>query len=592
MVCLRGLALARDEERAWDQAWSFVNPFRQIFQSNPAWALGGQRACRRIVQSGNTMAVNKVPLTPLALLRRNARVFPTREAVVYGAKRWRFAEFYSRVCRLANALRALGIVRESKVAVLAPNVPMALEAHFGIPLAGGVIVAINTRLDPREVAFILEHSRSEALLVDAAWLTGLEPIWGELRRLRRVVVYRDPVAPVSSPGFEDAADYEDILGGAEATEPPWTLEDEDQTIALDYTSGTTGKPKGAMYSHRSACLNALGNAMEAGMDRHARYLWTLPMFHCNGWCFTWGVPGVGATSICLRAVEGPVMRDLIRAERVTHFCGAPIVLQFLANLPEADRLRFETPVRASTGGAPPSPTLIAAMRRMNVEPTHLYGLTETYGPFTICEVQDDWVKLPLQSYAEKVARQGVAHLLAGELGVLDTELRPVPADGRTMGEICMRGNMVMQGYYRDEAATAEAFRGGWFHSGDLGVLHPDGYIELRDRAKDIIISGGENISTIEVENTLAAHPDIQEVAVVSRPDERWGEVPVAFVLPKPGRALAEADVIGFCRERLAHFKCPKTVIFEPLPRTSTGKVQKFLLRERLWAGQARRIKGH
>jgi len=538
------------------------------------------------------MPVNRVALTPLALLQRNARVFPTREAVVYGPGRWRYDAFYRRVCRLANGLRSLGLGRDSRVAVLAPNIPMTLEAHFGIPYTGGVIVAINTRLAPREVVYIIEHSGSEALLIDSAWLAGLESVWNELPRFRCVIVYHDPTVE-AAPAWVPAGtiDYEAFLASAEDTEPPWPVEDEDQLIALDYTSGTTGKPKGVMYTHRSTCLNAIGNTLEAGLDRHGRYLWTLPMFHCNGWCFTWGVPAVGATSICLRAVDAAAIRDLIVAERVTHFCGAPIVLQMLAALPGADALRFQTPVRASTGGAPPSPTLIATMRRMNVEPAHLYGLTETHGPFIICEVQDEWLQLSLEAYAEKVARQGVAHLLAGEASLLDEQLRPVPADGRTLGEICLRGNTIMKGYYRDEAATAEAFRGGWFHSGDLGVLHPDGYVELRDRVKDIIISGGENISTIEVENALSAHPDIQEAAVVSRPDAKWGEVPVAFVVPKPGRQLSEADVIAFCRGRLAHFKCPKAVIFEPLPRTSTGKVQKFLLRERMWEGQSRRIRG-
>ena len=535
------------------------------------------------------MLVNKVPLSPLSLLSRTATVFPDREAVVYGGQRWSFRAFQGRALRLAQGLKALGIVREEKVAVLAPNVPMVLEAHFGIPLAGGVIVAINTRLAPREVAYILEHSGSQALLIDSACLDPLRPIWSELPPLRRVIVYRDPAAQDSGWRPAQSVDYEDFLAEARTEKLDAEPADEDQLIAIDYTSGTTGKPKGVMYSHRSVALNALANAMESGLDRHSRYLWTLPMFHCNGWTFSWGVAGVGATSICLRQVEGRAMRETILAERVTHLCGAPIVLQFLADLPDSAELRFERPVRAMTGGAPPSPTLIATMRRMNVDATHLYGLTETCGPFTICEVQDDWPKLPLEQFAAKVARQGVPHLLAGEVAVLDPELRPLPADGASMGEICLRGNQIMRGYYKDEAATREAFRGGWFHTGDLGVLHADGYIELRDRAKDIIISGGENISTIEVENVLASHPDIQEAAVVSKPDPRWGEVPVAFVLPRPGRTLTEEDVIGFCRKRLAHFKCPKAVFFEALPRTSTGKVQKFALRERMWAGQQRRI---
>jgi fatty-acyl-CoA synthase len=546
---------------------------------------GAYSVARRIVPA------NYAPLSPLPILRRAARVFPRREAVIYGARRWTLAEFYGRALRLSNGLKSLGIGRDHQVAVLAPNVPMVLEAHYGIPLAGAAIVAINTRLAPREVAYILEHSGSRALLIDAVWLDQLRPLWSELPALTKVLVYGDLAAPGSGWRPAGSVEYDEFLSGFDEADAGIELDDEDRLIAIDYTSGTTGKPKGVMYSHRSAALNALANAMESGLDQHARYLWTLPMFHCNGWTFSWSVPAMGAASICLRQVDGAAIRDLIVAEGVTHFCGAPIVLQFLADLPGSAELRFEHPVRAMTGGAPPSPTLIAAMRRMNVEPTHLYGLTETCGPFTICEVQDEWIRLPLEQYAARVARQGVPHLLAGELAVLDQDLRPAPPDGVTLGEICLRGNPVMRGYYRDEAATQEAFRGGWFHTGDLGVVHPDGYIELRDRVKDIIISGGENISTIEVENLLASHPDIQEAAVVSRPDPRWGEVPVAFVLPRPGRELTEDQVIGFCRERLAHFKCPKAVYFEALPRTSTGKVQKFALRERMWAGHERRIQG-
>ena len=539
------------------------------------------------------MAVNHVPLTPLTLLERTARIFPTRTATVYEGERRSYGEFYERVCRLANALASLGVARESRVAVLAPNVPMVLEAHSGIPLAGGVIVAINTRLNGREIAHILEHSGSEVLLLDRGLAGVLEPVWGELRGLRHVILVDDPVLPAGE-GWrpESSRDYEEFLAAASAEVPAFPVEDEGQVIAIDYTSGTTGRPKGVMYTHRGALLNAISDCLQNGLTRDSVYLWTLPMFHCNGWCFTWALPAIGATSICLRQVEPLAVRERIQSEGVTHFCGAPIVLNMLATLPDAEQFRFEVRVRASTGGAPPSPTLLAAMDRMNVEAIHLYGLTETYGPITLCEVQDDWLRLPLEEYAQKVARQGVAHHLAGEVAVLDEKCRPVPADGTTMGEICVRGNTVMKGYYRDPEATEKAFAGGWFHSGDLGVLHPDGYIELRDRAKDIIISGGENISTIEVENALAAHPDIQEAAVVSRPDDKWGEVPVAFVLPKDGKTLTEEAVIAFCRERLAHFKAPKAVIFEPLPRTSTGKVQKFALRERMWEGHTARIKGH
>ncbi len=538
------------------------------------------------------MAVNQAPLTPLTLLKRTAAVYPTRIAVVHGERRTPFAQLQERAFRLANALLARGIRREDRVAVLAPNVPMVLEAHYGIPWAGAVIVAINTRLNAREVALILAHSGSRVLLADHVLLAGLEPIAAELGRLEQVWVADDPELSAAT-GWRPAGalDYEAVLAGASSAEPAQPLEDELQTIAIDYTSGTTGSPKGVMYSHRGALLNAVNDSLQTGLNARSVYLWTLPMFHCNGWCFSWAAPGLGARSICLRQVEPRRVRDLIEREGVTHFSGAPVILQMLAQLAETEPFRFERPVQAATGGAPPSPTLLAAMQKLNIQATHLYGLTETYGPCTICEVQEDWVRLPLDAYAAKLARQGVPHALAGELEVLDAGLRPVPADGKTMGEVCLRGNTVMKGYFRDPAATEKAFHGGWFHTGDLGVRHSDGYVELRDRAKDIIISGGENISTIEVENVLASHPDILEAAVVSRPDDKWGEVPVAIVALKPGRSLTAQALIAFCREQLAHYKCPHEVLFETLPRTSTGKVQKFALRERLWAGRTARIQG-
>ncbi len=539
------------------------------------------------------MAVNRVAMTPLTLLQRTARVFPERIATVYEGRRVPYRQFYERACRMAQGLKGLGLPHQGRVAVLAPNVPVMLEAHFGVPLAGGVLVAINTRLAAHEVAYIINHSGAELLVAERGMLGMVKAMLDDLPGVRKIIVAEDDLAgPDDGWRPPEALDYEEFLAAASADEPEIPVTDEDELISLNYTSGTTGKPKGVMFTHRGAYLNAVSNCLQNGLTGRSVYLWTLPMFHCNGWCFTWAVPAAGATSVCMRAVEPHRMRELIEAEGVTNFCGAPIVLNMLATLPGAEEFKFKNRVRASTGGAPPSPTLLAAMDRMNVEAIHLYGLTETYGPITICEVQEDWLKLPLEEYAAQVARQGVAHPLAGEVTVLDAENRPVPADAGTMGEVCVRGNIVMKGYYKDEAATEEAFRGGWLHTGDLGVLHPDGYIELKDRAKDIIISGGENISTIEVENTLDAHPDIAEAAVVSRPDKQWGEVPVAFVLPREGSKLTESEVIEFCRENLAHYKCPKEVIFEALPRTSTGKVQKFALRERMWEGQASRVKGH
>ena len=541
-------------------------------------------------------SVNRVPLTPLSLLERTARVFPDKTATVHGSERRTFREFRLRVNRLAHALKDLGLRTEGKVAVLAPNIPMVLEAHFAIPWAGGVIVAINTRLHSDEVAYILDHSGAEILLVDSALLGTIRPVMERLGGLRALVVHEaapGEVPPEADDGWRpaDALDYETLLAGSNAEPLAIPVTDELQVIAINYTSGTTGFPKGVMYTHRGAMLNVLADCLSLGLGRDTVYLWTLPMFHCNGWCFSWAVPGMGATSVCLRQVEPGRIRDLVAAEGVTLFCGAPVVLQLLASLAEREPFRFQRTVAAATGGAPPSPTLLAAMRDINVEVAHLYGLTETYGPSMVCEVQDGWLRLPPEDFAAQLARQGVGHHLIADFAVLDSGHRSVPPDGATMGEVCLRGNTVMLGYYRDEEATAEAFRAGWFHTGDLAVLHADGYVEVRDRSKDVIISGGESISTIEIENLLASHPDIEEAAVVSRPDEQWGEVPVAYVNPKAGKSLSEQAVIDFCRERMAHFKCPKAVVFEALPRTSTGKVQKYALRERLWAGQDKRVKG-
>ncbi|MCH8888245.1 MAG: long-chain-fatty-acid--CoA ligase [SAR324 cluster bacterium] len=537
-----------------------------------------------------TDACNYFPLTPQSFIRRSARVYPDKTAVIYGNRRYPYQEFFQRVCRQANALISMGVGQDVTVCSLMPNIPPQLESAYGVHMAGGILVALNYRLSPREIGYILNHCKARVLMVDYEFLPVIKEIAGELEHVRHFVVVQDGQSePEWQP--EGAVEYETMLASASIEDPAIFPRDENDTISINYTSGTTGLPKGVVYTHRGAYLNATCNLLEMTMSADSIYLWTLPMFHCNGWCFSWAAPGMGAASICMRQVEGRLMRDLIRDEGVTLFCGAPVVLQMLAALAEEEPFQFERPVKAGTGGAPPSPTLLAAMREINVEVSHLYGLTETYGPSTICEVQDHWLKLPAQEFAGQLARQGVGHHLIAELAVMDAEHNRLPADAETMGEVCIRGNTVMLGYYRDEAATAEAFREGWFHTGDLGVMHPDGYIEIRDRAKDIIISGGENISTIEVENMLAGHPDIAEAAVVSRPDDKWGEVPVAFVNLKPGKILSEREVIEFCRERMAHFKCPKAVIFEALPRTSTGKVQKFALRERMWAGQQKRIKG-
>jgi fatty-acyl-CoA synthase len=474
------------------------------------------------------------------------------------------------------------------VAFLCPNIPPLLEAHFGVPLAGGVLVAINTRLSAAEIRYILNHSEARLLFVDTELAPLIAPIRDELESVQVMVNIIDEQAGALGERLP-GADYESFLAGGAADPLPFWVEDENETISINYTSGTTGQPKGVMYTHRGAYLNALGEAVELGMNSDSVYLWTLPMFHCNGWCFTWGVTAVGGTHVCLRKFDPGKAISLIMAEGVTHFCGAPTVLIMLINDPAIHTLKLRRPLRIAMAAAPPSPTIIQRVEELGAEISHLYGLTETYGPHTICEWQAPWNELPVEQRARLKARQGVAYIHAAELRVVDEHMNDVPADAATMGEVVMRGNNVMKGYFKRPDATAEAFRGGWFHSGDVGVMHPDGYIELRDRAKDIIISGGENISTIEVEQTLYKHPAVLEVAVIAIPHDKWGEVPKAFITLKADAAASEQELIDFCRERLAHFKCPKVIEFGPLPKTSTGKIQKFKLREKEWLGYERRI---
>ena len=534
---------------------------------------------------------NYTPLTPQSFLRRNARVYPGKPAVIYGARQTTYAEFYERACRQANGLAKLGIGRGDKVALLAPNTPPHLEATFGVHMAGGVLVAINTRLSPREIAFIVNHSESDVMIVDWEWLPVIEEVHGELKRIRQFIVVHEQDGKA---GWEPegALDYEAFLASASTDDPGIMPEDENDLITINYTSGTTGSPKGVMYTHRSAYLNAVCNMLEMNMGPEAVYLWTLPMFHCNGWCYTWGVTAMGATHVCLRGVDPAEVIKTIIERQVTHFCGAPVVLKMIVDgAAEAGVSEFPHRVKVSTAAAPPSPSVIKGMMALNVDVIHVYGLTETYGPTTVCEIQPGWKDAQVDELAGLMARQGVPYILSEDLRVLDEQDRPVPADGQTMGEVCMRGNIVMKGYFKNPEASAEAFRSGWFHSGDLGVTHPDGYIELKDRAKDIIISGGENISTIEVENMLYTHPAVQDVAVVAKPDEKWGEVPIAFITPKEGVEVSEEEIIAYSRDNLAHFKAPKGVIFDTLPRTSTGKVQKYVLRERFWEGRDKRISG-
>jgi len=499
------------------------------------------------------------PLTPVAFLERSAAVWPDAVGVVDGGRRLTWSELRERARRLAVALQDAEIQAGDRVAYLALNTTELLEAHFGVPWAGAVLVAINTRLAADEIEYILDHSGARIVVVDPSLAHLVEGA-----PLERVIVIGE--------------EYEALLAGAADGEPEDRLVTDDDTISINYTSGTTGRPKGVMYTYRGAYLNALAEAHHAGLDSRSIYLWTLPMFHCNGWCFTWAVTAVGARHVCLPKVDPPVVWRLIADEGVTHLNGAPTVLVMLGADPAAHRL--EQPVKVTTAGAPPPPAVISRTEALGFRINHLYGLTETYGPITVCEWHPEWDDVADEERARLRARQGVGLVTSDPVRVVDSEMDDVPRDGETMGEVVMRGNNVMKGYFADEAATAEAFRGGWFHSGDLAVMHPDGYIEIRDRAKDIIISGGENISTIEVEKALVRHPDVLEAAVVAMPDEKWGERPKGYVTLRPGSELTAEELIAFSRETLPGFKAPSEIEFGELPKTSTGKVKKYELRAR------------
>ena len=523
---------------------------------------------------------NSVPLTPLSFLRRAAAVFPDRTAVIHGTRRYGWAEAEARCRRLAGALAGRGIGRGDTVAVLAANTPELFEAHFGVPMAGAVLNALNTRLDAATIAFILDHGEAKALIADREFSPTVKDALAHLDRKILVIDIDDPLAEGGA--LLGEMDYEAFLAEG-SPDFAWAMpEDEWQAISLNYTSGTTGNPKGVVYHHRGAYLLALGNILTWSMPAHPVYLWTLPMFHCNGWCFPWSIAAVAGTHVCLRKVEAAAIYDAIAAHGVTHFCGAPIVLGLIINAKPEDRRPFDRTVEIMTAAAPPPAPILEAIERLGFHVTHVYGLTEVYGPAVVCAWHEDWDSEDPATRARLKSRQGVAYPVLEGLMVADPEtLEPVPADGATMGEVFMRGNIVMKGYLKNPKATEAAFAGGWFHTGDLGVTHPDGYIELKDRSKDIIISGGENISTIEVEGVLYKHPAVLEAAVVARPDETWGETPCAFVTLKDGAGAVEAEeIIAFCRDNMAHFKAPKTVVFGPLPKTSTGKIQKFVLRER------------
>ncbi|MCK9993099.1 MAG: fatty-acyl-CoA synthase [Alphaproteobacteria bacterium] len=523
---------------------------------------------------------NYQPLTPLSFLRRTADVYPNRIAVVHGDVKFTYAEFYARCRRLASALSKRGIGRGDTVAILCPNIPQMLEAHYGVPFCAAVINTLNYRLDAAAIAFILDHGEAKVLIVDREF-SGLARDALALCKTRPLVIDVDDPEYTGEGSRIGEIDYESFIAKGD---PDFTCVmpgDEWDAIALNYTSGTTGNPKGVVFHHRGAYLLAMGNVVTASMQKHPVYLWTLPMFHCNGWCFTWSLSVAAGTHVCLRRTEAALIYAAIDKYKVTHMCGAPVVMGMLINAKPEERKSFSHSIEFFTAAAPPPASVIGAMTASGFSVTHLYGLTETYGPAVINDWHEEWNALPPDEQATVKARQGVRYPVLEALTILDPDtMQPVPSDGETMGEVMFRGNVVMKGYLKNPAASKESFEGGWYHSGDLGVLHPDGYIQLRDRSKDIIISGGENISSIEVEDTLYKHPGILEAAVVARADEKWGETPCAFVtLKHTHQNLTAQDIIAYCRENLAHYKCPRHVVFTELPKTSTGKVQKFKLRE-------------
>ncbi|CAJ2377130.1 MAG: acyl-CoA synthetase [Gammaproteobacteria bacterium] len=524
-------------------------------------------------------AANYAALTPLGFLERAASVYPDRPAVIDGGIENTWSETARRCRQLASALARKGIGKNDTVSVLAPNSRAAYEAHFGVPMAGAVLNAINTRLDAKTIAFILEHGEAKALLVDGECAEVARAALAECR-VKPVVIDIDGGA--SGGGNAGETTYEEFLAGGDAGyawQPP---ADEWDAISLNYTSGTTGDPKGVVYHHRGAYLNALSNIVGWQLPHHPVYLWTLPMFHCNGWCFPWSLAAVAGVNVCLRRIDAANIFEAIAARRVTHFCGAPVIMNMLINAGEKERRAFSHEIDMMTAAAPPPAAVLAEMRARGFRVTHVYGLTETYGPAVICAWQPEWSALPDAQQAEKNARQGVRYHALEGLNVLrpDDRMRPAARDGAEIGEAMFRGNIVMKGYLKNPESTARAFAGGWFHSGDLGVMHADNYLQLKDRSKDIIISGGENISSIEIEDCLYRHPEILEAAVVAAPHEKWGETPCAFVTRAPGSKLGEREVMEHCRGNLAHFKTPRAVVFGELPKTSTGKVQKYKLRER------------
>jgi fatty-acyl-CoA synthase len=541
-----------------------VNPYSAGLDKNPA---------------------NYTPLTPLSLLARTAYVYPQRAAVMHGDRVLNWSEVYARCRRLASALAQRGVSEGDTVAAMLPNIPAMYEAHFGVPMSGAVLNTLNTRLDASAIAFMLQHAEAKVLITDREFSSTIEQALSQVDVKPLVIDVDDPMHEGGR--LLGEIEYERFISAGNP-EFEWAPPaDEWNAISLNYTSGTTGNPKGVVYHHRGAYLNAISNMVSWGMPQHPVYLWTLPMFHCNGWCFPWTIAAAAGTNVCLRKVDARLILDMIRRHRVTHYCGAPIVHTMLLNAPAEWREGIDHTVSCLVAGAAPPVAVIEGMEQMGFNITHVYGLTETYGPAAVCAKHEAWDALPLEKRAELNGRQGVWYHMQDRMTVIDpVTMQPVPWDGETIGEVMFRGNLTMKGYLKNADATQEAFAGGWFHSGDLGVMQPDGYVKIRDRSKDIIISGGENISSLEVEDALYRHPAVMTAAVVAAPDARWGEVPCAFVEVKEGAQVTEAELIAHCRGRLAHFKAPKRVVFGPLPKTSTGKIQKFILRQQVKSASA------
>ena len=531
-------------------------------------------------------SVNYDFLSPTNFLARSAGVFPDRTAVIYGDTSYTWTQFQDRVFRLANALKARGIGPGDKVAFICPNIPPMLEAHYAVPLLGAALVSINIRLSAGEMAYIINHSDAKAVFADNEFGAVVAQVVPELEKVETFV----NICDIDDTRPLDGPEYESFIDDSPADPVSLAITDERDILSINYTSGTTGRPKGVMYHHRGAYMNAIGEQLEFKTDAGSKYLWTLPMFHCNGWCFTWGITAVGGTHVCLRKVEPQEIYRIIEEISITHLCAAPTILIGMSVYAKENNIELSHKLEIMTAGAPPAPTVIQNMESIGANITQTYGLTEVFGPHSVCQWQDKWDDLEPMARAAIKARQGVPYIVAEHMDVVDPmTMEPVPRDGATMGEIVMRGNNVMLGYYKDEAATADAFKGGWFHSGDLAVMHPDNYVQIMDRKKDIIISGGENISTVEIENVLYTHPDVLEVAVIPVPDEKWGEVPKAFIVPHNGSTPDPGDIIAFCKENLARFKAPKHVAFGALPKTATGKIQKFKLREKEWEGRDRMV---